>query len=115
MCSSSSKKRWPPGRRRQSPAIDPSGQVLLSPGAPGQNAYRYPPLDLFERGSAPRGGADEAELKRNADLLVNTLASFGVQTKLMDISRGPSVTRYELSPRRGSRSAASPVWPTISR
>ncbi len=95
------KKAVAPRAEAAKPAIDPSGQVLLSPGAPGQNAYRYPPLDLFERGSAARGGADEAELKRNADLLVNTLASFGVQTKLMDISRGPSVTRYELQPAAG--------------
>ena len=95
------KKAVAPRAEAAKPAIDPSGQVLLSPGAPGQNAYRYPPLDLFERGSAARGGADAAELKRNADLLVNTLASFGVQTKLMDISRGPSVTRYELQPAAG--------------
>ena len=34
----------------------------------------------------------EEELTHNADLLVKTLSSFGVQTRMMDISRGPSVT-----------------------
>ena len=43
----------------------------------------------------------EEELTHNADLLVKTLSSFGVQTRMMDISRGPSVTRYELQPLAG--------------
>ena len=33
--------------------------------------------------------------------LVSTLKSFGVETKVIDISRGPSVTRYELKPSAG--------------
>ena len=77
------------------------GQLSLAPGTPGQNAYTHPPLSLFERGNPGDNGASEEELRRNADLLVNTLASFGVQTRLMDISRGPSVTRYELQPAAG--------------
>lgn len=84
------------------PVVDPvTGQVMLPPGAPGQNSYRYPPLSLFEKSKSAKGGADENELKRNADLLVSTLSSFGVETRLLDISRGPSVTRYELQPAAG--------------
>ena len=37
-------------------------------------------------------------MKKNADILVNTLDSFGVKTTMLDICRGPSVTRYELQP-----------------
>ena len=80
---------------------DPSGQLLIAPGTPGQNVYQHPPLTLFEQDKPDAGGGDEAEMRKNADLLVNTLASFGVQTRLMDISRGPSVTRYELQPAAG--------------
>lgn len=83
-------------------AIDPvTGQTMLTPGAPGQNAYNYPPLSLFEKSKGGRAGGDSAELKHNADLLVSTLASFGVETRLLDISCGPSVTRYELQPAAG--------------
>lgn len=46
-----------------------------------------------------RGAA--AEMKKNADILVNTLDSFGVKTHILDICRGPSVTRYELQPQAG--------------
>ena len=63
--------------------------------------YRKPPITLFERGSSKTKGDIQNELKTNAELLVNTLSSFGVQTKIIDISRGPSVTRYELQPLAG--------------
>ena len=76
-------------------------RLLIAPGTPGQNVYQHPPLSLFEQDKPAADGGDEAEMRKNADLLVNTLASFGVQTRLMDISRGPSVTRYELQPAAG--------------
>ena len=41
------------------------------------------------------------ELKANAQKLVDTLESFGVRTRVLDISRGPSVTRYEVQPMAG--------------
>ncbi len=63
--------------------------------------YRKPPITLFERGNSKAKGDIENELKTNAQLLVDTLSSFGVQTKIIDISRGPSVTRYELQPLAG--------------
>lgn len=40
-------------------------------------------------------------MKANAQKLVDTLESFGVRTRVLDISRGPSVTRYELQPMAG--------------
>ena len=33
--------------------------------------------------------------------LENTLKSFGVQARIIDVSRGPAVTRYELQPAAG--------------
>ncbi len=63
-------------------------------------AYRYPPLDLFEKQKEESADA-RAELKANAEKLVSTLDSFGVKTRILDISRGPSVTRYELQPQAG--------------
>lgn len=63
--------------------------------------YKHPPIHLFEKGVMKNQGDVEKELKTNAQLLVDTLASFGVQTKIIDISRGPSVTRYELQPLAG--------------
>lgn len=41
------------------------------------------------------------ELRVNAEKIVNTLNSFGVGTRIVDICRSPSVTRYELQPDPG--------------
>lgn len=63
--------------------------------------YKYPPVTLLK---APKRGPNNDlsdELRQNAELLVNTLKSFGVQTRVIDISRGPTVTRYELQPSAG--------------
>lgn len=78
------------------------------PSQEGENAhpapeyvYKKPSINLFDKQVNKNQGDIENELKTNAQLLVDTLASFGVQTKIIDISRGPSVTRYELQPLAG--------------
>ncbi len=65
-----------------------------------KEAYRYPPINLLNQNTSV-GGANQEELKNNAALLVDTLRSFGVETRILNISRGPSVTRYELQPAAG--------------
>lgn len=65
--------------------------------------YKAPPASLLSRPSGRVSGDVTGELRSNAQLLVNALESFGVKTKVVDISRGPSVTRYELQPEAGVR------------
>lgn len=78
-------------------AFSPAGEVAVSA------VYRYPPLSLFEQAASGtgRGGNIQAELRANADKLVNVLRSFGVETRVVGISPGPAVTRYELQPSAG--------------
>ncbi len=62
--------------------------------------YKYPPIGLLK--AVKNNGADgEAEMRANAQKLISTLESFGVQASITHISRGPSVTRYELHPAPG--------------
>lgn len=64
--------------------------------------YKFPPISLLKEANNESNSADaEAEMKANADTLVDTLKSFGVQTRIVDIHRGPTVTRYELQPSAG--------------
>ena len=63
--------------------------------------YQYPPIELFERAPEETDPGAQDELKANAQKLVDTLESFGVRTRVLDISRGPSVTRYEVQPMAG--------------
>ncbi|MBD5129712.1 MAG: DNA translocase FtsK [Ruminococcaceae bacterium] len=66
-------------------------QVTLS------EVYSLPPMNLLNPVKKPVQQADiDVEIRRNADKLVETLKSFGVQTTYLGASRGPSVTRYEL-------------------
>ena len=67
-----------------------------------KKAYELPPISLLKEVDNSLNAAEvEAEMKSNADILVNTLKSFGVQTRIVDIHRGPTVTRYELQPSAG--------------
>ncbi len=63
--------------------------------------YIPPPLTLLDERNSVDGKTLAAELESTSENLVETLRSFGVETRVVDISRGPTVTRYELQPRAG--------------
>ena len=65
--------------------------------------YKLPPKTLLRAAKKKSARDVSNELKNNASLLVDTLASFGVSAEITDISRGPTVTRYELKPAAGVR------------
>ena len=44
---------------------------------------------------------ENKELLENADKLEKTLLSFGVEAKILEVTKGPSVTRFELQPKAG--------------
>lgn len=63
--------------------------------------YHFPTVDLL----IPRDEyIDEdirAELKKNSDRLISVLSEYGVKADIVDICRGPAVTRYEVCPAPG--------------
>ncbi len=65
--------------------------------------YELPDLNLLKADSPDSNRVNEAELRATARLLVETLGNFNVEAKVVNISRGPSVTRYELTPGKGVR------------
>lgn len=65
--------------------------------------YKIPPVDILLKAKKKSVKDVSNELKSNAQLLIETLASFGVAAEITDISRGPTVTRYELKPAAGIR------------
>lgn len=67
------------------------------------NEYKMPPLNLLKITKQKSSKNMSNELKTNAQLLVETLASFGVSAEITNISVGPTVTRYELKPAAGVR------------
>lgn len=69
------------------------------PKAPAD--YRYPPLSLLNEVKGADSAAAAKEQAATAELLTKTLQEFGVNAKVIDASRGPTVTRYELQPSAG--------------
>lgn len=64
--------------------------------------YIFPPIDLFDiRDEVDDEEAVNAELQEKARIIVETLKSFNISTKIVDIARGPTITRYELMPDAG--------------
>ena len=63
--------------------------------------YNFPPISLLQD-PAPQGKvATKKQLDLIADKLEKTLLSFGVEAKVTNITRGPTVVRYELTPAVG--------------
>lgn len=66
-----------------------------------QKIYDNPPVSLLKQDNRVSAEDVSEELKGNAARLVDTLKSFGVETRITNICRGPAVTRYELQPSAG--------------
>ncbi|MCL6451537.1 MAG: DNA translocase FtsK [Acetobacteraceae bacterium] len=88
-----------PGARPGPPAAGPGGgfeQISLD----SRVLYQLPPLTLLAR-PVPRPPAARRDAAEKARMLEEILDSFGVRAKVVAISRGPVVTRFELQPAPG--------------
>lgn len=66
-------------------------------------SYQLPPFDLLKDPVKLSEGNVQAVLVSGAKTLEQTLGSFGVTVRVVDIERGPVITRYELEPAPGVR------------
>ena len=69
----------------------------------GISDYKLPSVELLSLPNKKSTADISGELKENAQRLIETLRSFNVNATITDISRGPTVTRYELKPAAGVR------------
>ena len=67
---------------------------------PKKRPYRIPPINLLNPVKRS-GNKGDADVRETAIKLKQTLDSFGVNVTITDYSRGPAVTRYELTPEQG--------------
>ena len=70
---------------------------------PQKREYILPPVTLLTEDTGLRDLNVKEEMHDNAVKLVETLRSFNVRTKIENVSRGPTITRYELLPEAGIR------------
>ncbi len=85
-------------------AHDVSGIIESAASKPDTGKYIYPPLSLLAPGD-PGMGADHESIVRCAERLVDTLRSFNVESTIVNVTKGPTVTRYELQLQRGIKFA----------
>ena len=86
---------------------EPAPQPLAAAPEKGEedefSHYRLPDISLLKPATGPAVKADESEMRATAKKITETLANFRLETKVVNITRGPSVTRYELVPGAGVR------------
>ncbi|MEF3309718.1 DNA translocase FtsK [Paenibacillus sp. GYB004] len=79
---------------------DEAGDMTFhkEPERPPAKPYELPAFSLLAKPSGSGKGGDSVDFKTIARKLETTLESFGVRTKVLEVVRGPSVTRYEIQP-----------------
>ena len=90
------------GKEAAQAAAEVAQEVEKSLSQPG-GAYQYPPLSLLKEGDSIVGAEAIGELKANQVRLSDTIRSFGIDANIVNVTRGPSVTRYELELDQGVR------------
>ncbi len=82
------------------PIVMPAKDVHEAPQT-AKEEYVFPPIDLLNQGNTTQDPNQRAKDEAGARKLLGTLESFGVQAKLLDVTHGPAITRYELAPAPG--------------
>ncbi len=82
-------------------AVQVANEIAQSEQTPTVS-YCFPPVELLKRpGGEVAGGT--SEMRENSRRLNETLASFKIEAHIINVTRGPSVTRYEVELEQGVR------------
>lgn len=91
------------GKVKEAPK-DESTEPIFIPAddtAEKTHSYKKPPIECLAESNQAGFSSDVDEIDQNSRKLIDTLNSFGVKARILDVFRGPSVTRYELQPAEG--------------
>ncbi|MBI4003541.1 MAG: DNA translocase FtsK [Candidatus Omnitrophica bacterium] len=92
----------PSPRVRIRPAVEPRPKKLPVPAVrPAPGGFQLPSLELLVSPPPISERQLAEDLQVNAKVLVETLREFGIEASVANIDRGPTVTRYELTPAPG--------------
>ena len=82
--------------------VQPASQgKLFSEDTIKKSSYQLPPLQILDKPVVTDPISYEADIMRQCSVLEQTLADFKVRAKVIAVTRGPSVTRFELEPAAG--------------
>lgn len=88
-----------PSQAKKEPnvAIELSEEDFLPETPP----YEFPPISLLEKNTDKSALGKGVDLREQAKTLIDTLKSFGVEAKVLEVNKGPSITRFEIQPATG--------------
>lgn len=91
------KRLEPVETKINAPDNDFDHQIMHRPKPQHEQEYEFPPLELLDMPPKGNEGDETATLKRKAEILRQTLNEFGVEVNVSEITRGPVITRFELT------------------
>jgi S-DNA-T family DNA segregation ATPase FtsK/SpoIIIE len=91
----------PPQIVKPRDAVPKEAEKIRPTVLPSGREYRLPSLNLLHTPPKVSKGDDEKELYSNAEILESKLADFDVEGKVVQVSPGPVITRYEVKPAAG--------------
>ena len=92
-----------PQSEKTKPLTDPNaGLVSLAPNLPySDRIWELPPIDLLD--DPPNKPIDRGDVQARAKVIEQTLESFGISAKVVEVNYGPTVTRYALEAEVGTK------------
>lgn len=89
-------------RQRKSNSVSPSElSELVVADHTAEIVFRLPSIELLNKAAADSRAGENENLKSRAEKLEETLQNFGVNARVVQVTRGPAVTRYEIQPNTG--------------
>lgn len=91
----------PEGKKEPKPQADLGTQVVTNIPGPDELVWELPPVDLLVESIGQK--ADRGDLKGSAAIIEQTLESFGIQARVVEVNTGPAVTQYALEISLGTK------------
>jgi S-DNA-T family DNA segregation ATPase FtsK/SpoIIIE len=88
------------------PVLKSSANKNISPSSlktSGNHIWQYPPISIFD--DTPGVKADRGDVHKNAQIIEDTLDSFGITARVAEVNDSPSVTQYALEVALGTKLA----------
>ncbi len=92
---------------KQVPKLPVDSQLSISTpqalSSSGSQMWEYPPVTIFD--DIPGTKADRGDVRKNAQIIEQTLDSFGITARVVEVNNSPSVTQYALEVALGTKLA----------
>ncbi len=87
----------------KSGSMSPNNNPLGSLSSTANQIWEYPDISIFD--SSPGAKADRGDVRKNAQIIEQTLDSFGITARVAEVNNSPSVTQYALEVALGTKLA----------